>query len=65
MSYSYDKDEIKNNLTIEQVESYVADLGGEPQHSSNCLICKTICHGGEANKLSKLNNPFFKFLIFI
>lgn len=51
MSYSYDKDEIKNNLTIEQVESYVADLGGEPQHSSNCLICKTICHGGEANKL--------------
>ena len=44
MSYSYNKDEIKNNLTTEQVEAYVADLGGEPQHSNNCLICKTICH---------------------
>lgn len=53
----YNKDEIKNSLTIEQVESFVADLGGEPQRGNNCLICKTICHdGGDSHKLYYFNN---------
>ena len=31
MIYDYDKDGIKNSLTIEQVNELVAELGGEPQ----------------------------------
>ena len=43
----YDKDKIKNNLTIEQVTDLVAELGGEPQQQKdNILVCKTICHNG-------------------
>lgn len=51
MNYIYDKDEIKNNLTVEQVEAYLADLGAEPYLDKKCLICKTICHGGNSHKL--------------
>lgn len=47
----YNKDEIKNSLTTEQVEQFVADLGGEPLPSHNGLICRTICHGGDSHKL--------------
>ena len=40
------KDEIKNNLTIEQVFELVAELGGEPimKDSSDAFISRTICH---------------------
>lgn len=48
----FDKDEIKNNLTIEQVEAYVAELGGEPQQGRGCLMCKTICHHDDADAAS-------------
>lgn len=47
----FDKDEIKNNLSIEQVEDIVSELGGEPQNLGDHLICKTICHGGDSHKL--------------
>lgn len=51
------KDEIKNNLTIEQVENLVAELGGEPIFKAhNILICKTICHGGTSHKLYYYDN---------
>lgn len=41
----YDKDEIKNNLTIDDIERLVAELGGEPIHGKdNTLISRTICH---------------------
>ena len=40
----YDKDEIKNNLTIEEVAELVAELHGEPENKGSYLICKTICH---------------------
>ena len=45
------KDEIKQNLTIEQVENLVAELGGEPQCNGDIIICRTICHGGSSHKL--------------
>ena len=41
-----DKDEIKNSLSLEQIENLVANLGGEPHRQDNTLICRTICHGG-------------------
>jgi len=51
MIYSYNKDEIKNSLSIDQVKEYVAELGGEPQEQNGILICKTICHCGNSHKL--------------
>lgn len=42
--YKYDKDELKLNLSIEQVFNLVAELGGEPRMESGFFISKTICH---------------------
>ena len=58
MNY-YNKDKIKNSLTINQVEELVSELGGEPQNRGNYLICKTICHnaiGHGSYKLYYYNN---------
>ena len=52
----FDKDEIKNSLTIDQIEDIVADLGGEPQNHGEYLVCKTICHGGDSHKLYYYDN---------
>lgn len=52
----FDKDEIKNSLTIDQIEDIVADLGGEPQNRGDYLVCKTICHGGDSHKLYYYDN---------
>lgn len=54
--YDYDKDVIKNNLTIEQVRDLIAELGGEPQLQHEVLLCKTICHGGDSHKLYYYDN---------
>ena len=51
MIYDYNKDEIKNSLSIDQVSEYVAELGGEPHEQNGILTCKTICHCGESHKL--------------
>jgi len=47
----FDKDEIKNSLTITQMEDLLTELGGEPRRYKDTLICKTICHGGDSHKL--------------
>ena len=39
-----DKDEIKNSLTIEQVEQFLAEHGGEPVKRIGTLVSRTICH---------------------
>ena len=49
--YSYDKDEIKQNLTIEQVEEVLAEFGGEPRLQKEIIVSKTICHCGQSHKL--------------
>ena len=54
--YDYDKDAIKNNLTIEQVRDLIAELGGEPQLQHEVLLCKTICHDGDSHKLYYYDN---------
>lgn len=43
----YDSDQIKQQLTFQQVFDYVAELGGEPRLDSNgaeIFISRTICH---------------------
>ena len=50
----YDKDEIKNQLTIEQVYDLVMELGGEPimDAGGNFFTARTICHNhlGEGSR---------------
>lgn len=50
------KDEIKNSLSIEQIESLIAELGGEPRRQGDILISRTICHGGDSHKLYYYDN---------
>lgn len=36
--YEYDKDGLKNSLSIDQVAEYVAELGGEPYEKNGVLL---------------------------
>ena len=56
MIYDYNKDEIKNSLSIEQINELVAELGGEPQIQGSTIIARTICHGGDSRKLYYYDN---------
>ena len=56
MTYTYDKDLIKNSLDISQIEEIVAELGGEPQIQGDVLVSRTICHGGSSRKLYYYSN---------
>lgn len=40
----YDKDEIKNSLTLEQVFDILISMGGDPIKKNGYIISKTICH---------------------
>ena len=54
--YQYDKDGIKENLSIDEIEMLVNDLNGEPIKQHSTLLCKTICHCGEQHKLYYYDN---------
>ena len=47
----FDKDELKNSLSIDQVEDLLTELGGEPRRYKDALVARTICHGGDSHKL--------------
>ena len=44
MNYDYDKDEIKNSISNEQMFNFLKELGAEPIEQNGNIICKTICH---------------------
>lgn len=50
MNFRYDKDSLKENLTIEEVFDLVAELGGEPHMNIDSFTACTICHGGNSHK---------------
>lgn len=58
--YKYDKNELKENLSIEQVFELVAELGGEPQmQPGSFFTARTICHnitGEGSHKLYYYDN---------
>lgn len=58
--YDYDKDFIKNSLSLEQVMNFVADLHGEPIQSGNSLMCKTICHHAQ-DELSEAGHKLYYY----
>ena len=54
--YEYDKNLIKNSLSLEQIYSFLDDLGAAPQMQGNIIINKTICHNGNSHKLYYYDN---------
>ena len=44
MQYTYDKNQIKEELALEQIEQILEEFGGEPQRRGNTIVSKTICH---------------------
>lgn len=45
MTYKYNKDSLKENLSIEEVFELISELGGEPQMiTKDTFTAKTICH---------------------
>lgn len=59
MNNSYNKDKIKNSLSIEQVFDLVSELGGEPMMNNDYFTAQTICHnhpGEGSHKLYYYNN---------
>lgn len=52
-------EDIKNNLTIEQIYNFLAEMGGEPQLHDEIIVSRTICHnppGHGSFKLYYYNN---------
>ena len=49
-------EEIKNNLSIEQVADLLMTLGADPAVKGDLIICRTICHGGDSHKLYYYEN---------
>ena len=54
--YKYNKDTLKENLTIEEVFDLVSELGGEPTMGNGLFTARTICHGGDSHKLYYYSN---------
>ena len=53
---SYNKDEVKNKIEIEDVYNLLDYFDAEPQMFSTYIISKTICHGGHSHKLYYYEN---------
>ncbi len=44
MTYDYNKDELKNSLSIEQVARYLEEFEAEPEIKNDIIVARTICH---------------------
>ena len=55
-NFKYDKDTLKENLTIEEVFDFVSELGGEPIMGNGLFTARTICH----NSIEDINNASHK-----
>lgn len=53
---SFNKYDVKDRLTIEDIYTLLDYLGAEPQDYGEYLVCRTICHGGDSHKLFYYDN---------
>lgn len=53
---SFDKDTVKEQLTIEDIYALLEDLNGEPEMIDDYIVSKTICHNGDSHKLYYYDN---------
>jgi len=44
MDYDYNLEEIKENLSLEDIELILTEFGGEPIRRGNIIVSRTICH---------------------
>lgn len=51
---TYDKDKIKNSLSLDQVFNIVSELGGEPVMNNGYFVSETICHNHAGDGSHKL-----------
>lgn len=51
-----DINEIKNNLSLNEVENLLSYFGAEPHRQNNIIISRTICHCGNSHKLFYYDN---------
>lgn len=49
-------EDIKNNLSLNQIETLLFNLGGEPYRQEGIIISRTICHSGSSHKLYYYEN---------
>ena len=61
---NFDKNEIKEALTVENIFELLVDFGGDPEYSSFGILCSTICHNPPGEGSRKLyfytNSNLFK-----
>ena len=55
-TYEYDKDLIKNSLTIEQIIDVLSEFDADPILQGDKIISKTVCHCGQQHKLFYYDN---------
>ena len=48
---SYDKEQVKDNIEIEDIIEILDFFNAEPIDNGNAIVCRTICHGGDSHKL--------------
>lgn len=51
---SFDKQQIRDSLTIENIYDILTDWGGDPQYTDFGIICSTICHNPPGQGSRKL-----------
>ena len=56
MHYDYDKNLIKNSLSVEQMCAFLDELGSDPQPQGSIILNRTVCHCGNSHKLYYYNN---------
>lgn len=50
----YNKQEIREQLTIENIFEVIQDFGGDPEYTSFGILCHTICHNPPGTGSKKL-----------
>lgn len=53
---SFDKDKVKDQLDIEDINLLLEKLDAEPELYDDKIVSKTICHGGDSHKLYYYDN---------
>jgi hypothetical protein len=49
----FDKQEIKDNLSLDDIRDLLEEWGGEPEYCPTGLISKTICHNALSEDSSR------------
>lgn len=52
MDYDYNLEEIKENLSLEDIELILTEFGGEPIRRGNTIVSRTICHNPRESEAS-------------